>query len=144
MGPVLHGIGPTANQIEKKDDAMSRHPVERHNDEFRLLFDRVVDTFEGRGKVNTAMELSAKMLGVKPETIKSWLRPEGGKTSYACPKWRVDMYRLAIDKWFNLLSGVERKNIFISLKALRDAGIMSEPTAKAFDKLARAHKRVAQ
>lgn len=51
-----------------------------NNKKFRRLYER---------SELTKAEI-AKKLGVSEPTVKSWLKPETSKSSYACPNWAVD------------------------------------------------------
>lgn len=122
---------------------MARHAVERHNEDFKKLFERHVASKEaGRGIVAETEQEAAELLGVTPDTIHAWLRPEGGKSAIGCPKWRVDMYRLSLPELSRLSDGA-RDEIIAGLRYLRGSGTMSPETVAAFDRLARKHKRAA-
>lgn len=122
---------------------MPAHPVERHNEEFKMLFDRHVASLgeDTENAVRTAMEQAGDMLGVNPETIKSYRRPEGGRSANACPKWRVDMYRVALPPEVSRIADTTRDEIISGLRYLRGSGVMSEETIRAFDNLVRRHSR---
>lgn len=128
---------------------MSRHAVERYNDEFKKLFERQLDAKRRddgtlhKGAVAETEAEAAELLGVKPETVHAWLRPEGGKTSYACPKFRVDMYKLGLPPDISRISFHTRDALMESLSMLRSSGLMSEPSIKAFDRIARKLRKVA-
>lgn len=110
----------------------------RFNDEFRELFDKYVDSLElSRDKAprQKATKQIARKIGVSEHTVKSWLRPEGGKAAYACPKWRVDMVKLALPPEVTGLSLTERRLISRSLRQLCDMGVLSGSAAKAFEKI---------
>lgn len=62
--------------------------VERHNAEFIRLMD-------GAGLTRQQV---ATMLGVSIDTIISWRKPAGGKSSFACSAERVEELRAAIKK----------------------------------------------
>lgn len=123
---------------------MGRHPVERNNDAFNELLERRIAALgDGRRRevVKQATEEAAKMLGVTIHTVLAWCKPHGGKSAIGCPKWRVDMYKLALPPDVSRVSDKTREELLVGLRAVRDSGVMSDASVKAFDKLSRKHKR---
>jgi hypothetical protein len=119
---------------------MSRHPIEPYNDEFNALLERVIGQLGGgkrRPFVGQAMQEAADALGVTVHAVKSWVKPLGGNSSCYCPKWRFDMYRLAVDPKLSGLSDSARATLLENLNALRRVRVMNESSARAFEKIAK-------
>lgn len=80
---------------------MSRHPTERHNEEFRALYER-----SGLTKNQIA-----ELLGVTVFAIMSWTRPPSSKASCACPRHRVDALKVALGLKLKDLDDSQRKRV---------------------------------
>lgn len=116
---------------------MGRPAIKRFNKEFREYFDRLADSLQELSEKprTKAMDEAARMLGVSEHAIKSWLRPKGGKSSFACPKWRADMFKLALPQEVSGLSKTERKQLADTLITIRENDLMDPQAAKVFDKI---------
>lgn len=65
---------------------MSRYPTERHNDEFTKIW---------KASGLTKSQVS-ELIGVSLDTVKQWTKPVTTKNSVACPKYRVDAFKVAL------------------------------------------------
>lgn len=91
---------------------MSRYPAERHNDEFIKLFALFRSKPEHAELTQQdAMVAVSELLGVTPWAVKSWVRPEGGRSAYACPKHRVDAFKVALGLKLADLNESQRKRV---------------------------------
>jgi uncharacterized protein YjcR len=80
---------------------VGRKTSERHNAEFIALW-------KASGKTQRDI---AELLGVSHITVKSWCVAEGLPMSATCPKWRVDVLKIALGKKLTSLTERQRNEI---------------------------------
>lgn len=80
---------------------MSRHPADRYNDEF----------LEALNKSGLTYEQAADVLNVSLHTILAWLKPKTTRSSCACPRWRVELFRIAALDAIPSLTDDQRREI---------------------------------
>jgi transposase len=87
---------------------MGRKKVERHNAEF-------IELYKESGL--SQREIAA-MLGVALITVKSWCVNEESDFSAGCPKWRVDVFKIALGRKFTWLSARHREELLDLLRSI--------------------------
>jgi transposase len=85
---------------------MSRYPAERHNDEFRRLY-------EASGLTK---EQISELIGVSLHSVLQWTKPTTTKNSMACPKHRVDTLKVALGLKLRDLNDSQRARVLSMLK----------------------------
>ena len=51
------------------------------------------------------------MIGVGLTTVKSWCVEEGKEAAATCPKWRVDVFKIALGKKLTYLTDKQRREV---------------------------------
>jgi transposase len=86
---------------------MSRYPAERHNEEFIRLY---------KSFGMTKLQIS-EALGVSYDTVRQWTKPLTIKSAIACPKHRVDAFKIVLGKKLANLSDSRRERVMEILRA---------------------------
>jgi DNA-binding XRE family transcriptional regulator len=81
--------------------ARGRRKVERHNEEFIALW---------KESGLTQRDI-AQMIGVGLTTVKSWCVDENTVMAATCPKWRVDVFKIALGKKLTGLTDRQRQEV---------------------------------
>jgi hypothetical protein len=80
---------------------VGRYKGERHNAEFIRLW---------KASGLTQRDV-AEMIGVGLTTVKSWCVDESTVMAATCPKWRVDVFEIALGKKLTSLTKQERDEV---------------------------------
>lgn len=99
---------------------MSRYPAERHNDEFRKLFDEFRRLYDY--PVGVAQVRVAEALGVSVDTVKQWMKPTTTKNAIACPKYRVEAFKIILGVKLRDLSDSQRERVMEILRYMGPPG----------------------
>ena len=92
---------------------MSRHPTERHNDEFCKLFDAFREVNDM--PVGISQTRVSELLGVTVDTVRQWLKPTTSKNAIACPKYRVDAFKVVLGIKLSDLNDSQRARVMSML-----------------------------
>jgi transposase len=88
---------------------VGRYKVERRNAEFIALW-------KESGLTQRAI---AEMIGVALTTVKCWCVEEGKEAAATCPKWRVDVFKIALGKKLTGLTERQRDEVLEIFRSIR-------------------------
>ena len=88
---------------------VGRYKVERHNAEFIALWK----------ESELTQRAIAEMIGVGLTTVKSWCVEEGKEAAATCPKWRVDVFKIALGKKLTGLTERQRDEVLEIFRSIR-------------------------
>lgn len=91
---------------------MSRRPTERHNAEF-------IELWRESGLNQPEV---AKLLGVSLAAVKSWCVDEDANFFVPCPKWRVDVFKIALGRKLTYLSAKQREQVLEIFRSVSGRG----------------------